>query len=227
MRVITTDTKLFDYTDKILKIYIKKLLKIFKKTGTNLSQLRFDEINQISPTIYVNSGYDEVVRLTRECLVAIAKHSYSLVNDDGKELDDSWVYDYLATFNPVTKYIYDNEVDRKRSRYLESVLSVLLVAHPQSTIKKETDTATRLWVRQFEQYADNLTVQATIKAYEDYGIHLFRWHTQKDEKVCYACSRMDNEILDGEEVAQMLPAHFNCRCFAIPILSTKAKKIKF
>ena len=221
MKIITSQAQLFDYTDKVIKIYLVTILKKYKKLQNDLTLLKFDEINNSSVIEMINKTYYELDIECKKAMRLIAMPSYKQVHDDKGELKDSWLEEYYKTPNPVTKYEYQAEVDRKRARTLESIIAILLTANPKTTIPKEITTARNLWVKQFEQNADNLTTLATLQAYEDYGIVAMQWNTQEDERVCETCGPLDGQIFTIEKIKEMMPAHYGCRCFATPVIDTR------
>ena len=57
-------------------------------------------------------------------------------------------------------------------------------------------------------------------AWEESGtIDKFRWNTANDELVCKICGERNQQEYPLGELANMMPAHVNCRCWATPIVS--------
>lgn len=208
--MITRQTSLFDYADKVLASYLRLMLRKFRKMQNNL--LAFDELNIVNTQPAVNEVYSEILQLSAEAYRKIAKHYYKLVRKNDEDFPlDMWLSELLDGYDPVTLYLYFPEHDRKRARTLEALLSV----RAKAEVKKEVFTAFRYWGRQFKHYLDKTAINAVLKAYEDDGIDLFEWVTQKDEKVCAECAPKDGAVFTLKTLPP-LPLHYNCRCFAIP-----------
>ena len=208
MREITRRTNIFEYTDKAVKLCLVRILRRFRKLRRTITA--FDDTNVLKE---VDSCYADVLEYTLTYLRLIAKYSYSLVDPEGDFLEEFWLANYLRDYNPVTKYSFYDEEDRKRARLIEALFA-------SKTTKggnpgKEIDRALNLWVRQFEQYADNVTVDAINQAYEDNGVRQVMWVTQKDEKVCSECRELDGKIFPIDDKPSL--QHYNCRCHYIPV----------
>ena len=207
--MITRQTALFDYADKLLNIYLRQMLRKFSKTQNKL--LSFDELNVINTQTAVNDLYEEALKLALEAYRKIAKYYYRLVRNDDDFPLDMWLSDLLSAYDPVTYYLFYPEEDRKRARMLEAMLS----ARTKADLKKEVFKAYRYWARQFKHYLDKTAVNAVIEAYKRNGYSLFEWVTAHDEKVCAECEPKDGKLYTLKELPP-LPLHYNCRCYIIP-----------
>lgn len=208
MRTLTSDSNIYEIRDRIVKIYLKKILRRFKKL--NQSLLAFDEINSMNA---VYTAYDEVVSMSVDALKDIARKTYRWVNgsDDGF-LVDMWLLGWLQQADPVTHYKFYEEADRKRSRLFEAVESV----RTSSERKKQIEIGTRYWVKQLEQTADNLVDDVVLQAYKDNGVKYVMWMIKNDAKVCDDCYRRKGKIYPVN--SPLLKAlHWNCRCWWIPV----------
>ena len=230
MRRFTTEDDIFKIRDKIVKAYLKLILRRFKRLNQGFIT-GFDEINILSA---VNAVYDDVIDLTVEALKKIARQTYFWICEDDFPMDmwlaettglsrseiidrmlsgmmDSFVAEFLQQFDPVTHYKFYDEADRKRSSTYEAVMSSLSV----SDRKKQIEIATKKWAKQFEQVADNL-VEATLKkAYQDNNVKYVKWYTMKDKRVCADCHRRDGKVYPITS-PDLHPLHYNCRCWWMP-----------
>lgn len=215
MRRLTKDSNIYEIRDKIVKVYLKKILRRFRQL--NQSLLAFDEINSMTA---VYTAYDEVVEMSVEALKDIAKKTYRWVNgSDGDFIVDMWLSDWLKQADPVMHYKFYDEADRKRSRLFEAVESVRTGAER----KKQIDIGMRYWVKQFEQTADNLVDDVVLQAYRDNGVKYVMWMIMNDAKVCNDCYRRKGKIYPID--SPLLRAlHWNCRCWWIPIRKNVSKK---
>lgn len=211
MRKIDRNTNLFEYTDKIILIYLRKILRRLRKIKTSgEGLLGFDDITALGS---VKSAYEEITEMTVEALKLIARRTYKYIlpeipDEDIMMLIDPWLSDYLAEANPVTQYFFYPEADRKRARLYESLIAVTTA----TARKKEIEKAARVWSKQLIQFADNVTVQAAMKAYQDAGVKYVMWVTRKDDRVCPDCHARSGKIYPIS-TAPAQPLHYNCRCW--------------
>ena len=89
MRTLTKDSNIYEIRDKIVKVYLKKILRRFRQL--NQSLLAFDEINSMNA---VYTAYDDVVEMSVEALKEIAKQTYKWICDEDF-IVDMWLSDWL------------------------------------------------------------------------------------------------------------------------------------
>lgn len=229
MRVITKPQQLFDYTDKIVLIYLKKIIRLYSQLTSTINKsvspnvLEFDELNVMSSTasIEITRLYDEIRKLTIEMYLYIYERSYKQANDEFYDDVKAMmvITDILSGYNGVTKYVFDSEIDRKRARLFESVMGAMAngktPAAVRSQIKKDVETSRNLMARQIEQYADEVTIKSVVKAYKDLGIKRVRWHAYEDNRVCADCHGFDGRVFDIDDLPP-IPYHYHCRCWITP-----------
>jgi SPP1 gp7 family putative phage head morphogenesis protein len=123
---------------------------------------------------------------------------------DLKSLDEEWVDRILAACDPVTMYAFDREIDRKAARCIESILASKANA-------VEIDRAMRAIAYQCRMYADRITDEAVMQAYEHDNVKKVRWRAENDTKTCKICESRDGKIYPIDKV----PAdpHPLCRCW--------------
>jgi len=193
---------MYDYTDKVILYMKKRFIRLFNQFKSRVS---FDELNVLQSA---RSLYEEMEKIVEESFLLIAKRAYA---DNGGEFTDTitalWLLELLEEYDPVTKYVYLHEVERKCSRFAESVIA--------STNKaQEINTALRYWSNMVSQYAIEVTDRAALQAYIDRGAEKAIWVTIKDEKRCKECRARDGKIYD---IAKIPPKpHIGCRCFLLP-----------
>lgn len=222
MRKLTEQNfKPFDYTDKVMKIYLKTVVKTFSSLGNRINVLKFDEINSRNKGEqaifkYVKKAYVDMYDECLEMYEAIAKQMYAYVRkgDKYKFNEKKFVKEFIENPDRVTKYIFKDETDRKRSRLLEALLAVMLAK--KMTFKVELNVAMKLWSKQALQTADDIAMAALIQAYKDAGVKKVMWCTQEDERVCGKCEPLDGKVYSIDEMPDF-PQHYACRCFVIPI----------
>ena len=206
MRILNRNSNPYEIRDKVVKIYLKRVLRRFRKL--NQSLLAFDEINGLTA---VNECYSDVVEISVECLKEVAKRTRRWLNGDDDFLFEMWLMDWLSEPDPVTHYKYFDEADRKRSRLFEALES----CRTSSERKKQIDLSMKYFVKQFEQTADDVVAAIIMQTYKDNGVKYVKWVTMHDTKVCADCAARDGKIYPITAVLQ--PLHWNCRCFWIPV----------
>lgn len=207
MRRFTNEDDIFKIRDKIVKAYLKMILRRFKRLNQGFIT-GFDEINILSA---VNTTYEDVINMSVDALKKIAKQTYFWVCDDDFEAD-LWLSGFLQLYDPVTHYKWYDEADRKRSRAYEAIMSCRTAAER----KKQIEVALKAWAKQFEQTADDVVVAVVKKAYEDNGIKYVKWVTKKDKRVCPDCHKRNGKIYPITS-PDLQPLHYNCRCWWMPI----------
>lgn len=193
---------MYKQTDKVIRFLNKKYIRIFGRAKALVS---FDEINVLS---YSHEIYDELENITEKAYLSLAKHVYKKHSKSRKtDIVELWLLGVLGEYNPVTKYVYLHEVDRKRARFAEA-----LIASP--TKAKEVDVSLRYWSAMARQYANEITDAAMLQAYKDDGVTKVEWITEEDERRCTTCAKRHGAIYDIDKVPPK--PHIGCRCYLLP-----------
>lgn len=121
------------------------------------------------------------------------------------------VENVLDTVDPVTKYRFTTEMERKAYRLAEALETGI-------DRNAEIDRALKAWTKQLAQYAIDMTDYAWMLAFEDAGIKLAEWVTQRDGKVCIECRQLDGEVFPLEDFPPK--PHMGCRCQRRPVRET-------
>ena len=194
----------------------------------NNQQLRatWDELNVISVTTQVNRLYGELDVYLRGRYLQIAKKAYRdawdevvLDREPDHEPDEVFVGRMMDRYDPKTEYQYSREWERKRDRLKEAMLAVGLasdavrLANTQKA-REVLKRALKLLERQVREMADTTTDEARTKAFEDAGIELVQWNTQRDGKVCRTCQERDGQVYGIDDLP---PKHPHCRCWYSPV----------
>lgn len=192
----------YDYCDKLLKSINRKNLRLFDK----LRLMKFDELN-VGKT--VKNVFEESEKMARKMFLAIAKDAYhNAMREAGKkpsdDITEDWVLDMLEDYDPVTLYLFLPEVDRKKERLTEALLS----AHDKGA---EVDKALRLWTLQISHYAERCVNDGTLDGFRKAGVKKVRWRTAKDERVCHECHERDGVVYDIDKIPDR--PHYHCRCW--------------
>ena len=126
-----------------------------------------------------------------------------------REMGIDWLESFLDKYNPVTKYVFRNEMDRKESRLFEALVSAMEERYQSYA------TAENLLVRQIKQGVIDLEDEIEMEVYEDLGVEKVQWVAEDDHKTCGECRALDGEIFDIDNAPDK--AHLNCRCYYIPV----------
>ena len=207
MRRLTRDSNIYEIRDKLVRVYLRRILRRFKRL--NQSLLAFDEVNNLHE---VNACYEDVIMLSVDCLKEVTKRTRKWLNGDDDFLFEAWLMGWLNEPDPVTHYKYFDEADRKRSRLFEAIESCRTSAER----KKQIEIATRYFARQFEQTADDVVSALLLQTLKDNGVKYVRWVTMHDARVCADCAAKDGKIYPIDSPL-LQPVHYNCRCWWIPV----------
>jgi SPP1 gp7 family putative phage head morphogenesis protein len=187
----------------------------------SLSALKFDELNKAerSALIYVKKTYEDLYDEYIPYLERIVKKNFKNVKTPKVNASDSevkkFVKDFLETPDHVTKYIFNDETERKRARMFEALIAMMIAG--KKDYRAELKVCMRLWTRQIQQTADDITMASLIESYKKAGVKKVVWHTQEDEKVCDECHELDKKVFDINNIPE-IPQHYACRCYVTPYL---------
>lgn len=194
-------TRMYEYTDVIIRYLNKRFIEVFRRLKSLVS---FDELNVLQSTQLI---YDELLTITEEKLLDLAVYYYnSTVKNAKTKIDRDWLYLLLNDYDPITKYVFMHEVERKRARLVESMIAA---KNP-----KEIDTALRYWSAMVTQYAIEVTDAAVKQAYIDDGVELVVWVTILDDRRCKECEKREGKVYDIKDVPPK--PHIGCRCYIVP-----------
>lgn len=189
---------MYDYADTIIAYLNKLFITRFDKLKSLLS---FDEMSVLGETKALYIELDEIVREKLFLLACTVYEEY--MDGDYSSITQEWLYDILNDYDPITKYVYTHEVERKRARLAESILA-------SQTKSDEIDTALRYWSAMVAQYVLEITDYAVLQAYRDNGVKKVMWVSKKDSRRCEVCKKRHGKIYD---IDNMPPKpHIGCRC---------------
>lgn len=187
----------FRYTDAAVRRIDSFLIKRYSRLKSLLS---IDELNVLDN---VNDLYRETAQYIRQTFLTLANQVYTDNTELNRRLDEQWLDEMLDGYDPVSKYVFTNEFDRKRARLIEAVIA-------SSTKQQEVDAALRSMSYMCRTYADRITDEALMQAYRDSGVDRVRWVAEHDSKTCSVCKRRDGRIYPIHSVPP--DPHPNCRC---------------
>ena len=188
----------YNKTDKTIAYLNKQYSKLFRKLTS------FDELNVIEISHEI---YNEVLKMVEQESTRLVKAVYDSYSENHTiSVTDAtaFVLALMLAYNPVTKYIYKNELERKRSRFAEGVIA------SDSPIE-EVELAKRLLVALNRQFEDDVTFDTVVKAFEDDGVKEVKWITAVDDKRCAECKSRHNKIYPIHKIPPK--PHRYCRCY--------------
>ena len=194
----------YSLSDKAIEILNDRAFKRFSKVKTSLTGKDFDELSVIKE---IKVLYEDLAKDNKEIYLELAQEQYKKTYQNGEKPNMAWLLALLAIADPVSKYIYEKEVPRKMERTTEAINSV-------GAKVTELNRGLRYWAQMTDHYADVVTDQSTLKAYEDQGIKKVKWLTMGDSKVCEICSGRNGKIYPIHSIPPK--AHYGCRCWYQP-----------
>lgn len=208
-------------TDRAIRALNKRYIQLFEQLR---GLMAFDELNVLGK---VKQIYTELASVTEDTYVTLMGQVYDdmwvwlIANGWAEEADKpsrspftrSSVRAILEQYDPVTKYVYKHEIERKQARCAESIISSANAAERGAQI----DTAMRLFAKMAAQYAVELTDESMLQAYRDANVDQVIWVTVKDERRCKVCRDRDGRVYPVNAVPPK--PHYNCRCYLLPYRS--------
>ena len=100
-------------------------------------------MNVLSTKKHVHKLYKDVTKIIKKELFAVVDYICKEIYDealalgfdgDVRDLDEAWIEEFFEEFNPVTKYVFNNEIERKESRLFEALVSSRRELHQSYTI---------------------------------------------------------------------------------------------
>lgn len=194
------ETTPYSKTDKTIAYLNKQYARLFRRVTS------FDELNVIEVSHEI---YEEVYALVEQEAQRLADSVYKSRRRSEAEAEGSFdayafVLAFALAYNPVTKYVYKNEIDRKRARFAEGVIS-------SSAPREEIALAKRLLAGMNAQFMDDITFNSLVEAYSDNGTEYVRWITARDDRRCEKCAAMHGKIYPIDKIPDK--PHIHCRCW--------------
>lgn len=192
----------------------KKIRREFRHNRLAL----FDEMNIVQVKKHVHKLYKDVFKIIKKELLAVVDPICAEIYNETlsmgfegevREMGIDWLEGFLDKYNPVTKCVFRNEIERKESRLFESLVAVMEERYESYA------TAESLLIRQIKQCAIDLEDEIEFETYEDVGVEKVQWVAEDDDKTCGDCKALDGEIFDLDKAPNK--QHHNCRCYLIPV----------
>lgn len=175
-------------------------------------------MNIVQTKKHIHKLYNSIYKTVKQEFLKIINEIYQVIYDEAvamgfdgdiRNLDEAWVEEFFDLYNPVTKYVFSNEIDRKESRLFEA-----LVSNELERLKSYA-YAERLITNQIEQYAIDLEDTIAKVVYEDTNVKKVMWNAEIDHKTCGVCAELDGQIFELNNVPPK--QHYRCRCWITPV----------
>ena len=194
---------MYERTDRVIEYLNKQLIALFYRAKLIVD---FDELNVIQ---FSKSLYEEIDKIVKEAYLALAEATANDIMDDAdEEITMIWLLERLREYDKVTKYVYENEFERKRQKFAEALIS-------SDNKNEEIDKALRSMSKMVSQFAIEITDSALIVGYKALGVEKVMWVTERDTKVCDHCKKLDGKVFSIDNIPPKV--HWNCRCYVIPV----------
>ena len=178
----------------------------------------FDETNVLNTKKHVHKLYKDVTKIIKKELFAVVDYICNEIYEEAlalgfdgdiRDLDEAWIEEFFEEFNPVTKYVFNNEIERKESRLFEALVSSV------DDRTQSYKTAENLLLRQVKQYGIDLEDAIAMVVYKAVGVKEVMWVAEEDHKTCGVCAELGGQIFSLDDVP--VKQHYNCRCYYVPV----------
>ena len=190
----------YSYTDLVISVLRKRAIRSFE----NFELASFDEANVLGMSIKL---YNELYEEVKKMFLLLMKNTCLKVGGKEDDLDMEFLLMFFDEYNEITEYKFTNEVDRKRARFEESIIS-----------KESLDPmnkALRLWSNMVSEYAVEFTDRVAMEEYKKYGVNYLEWITNIDGKECEVCRERHKKVYKINKFPTK--PHIGCRCKGVPL----------
>lgn len=205
------ERKLFARYEK----YLEDLKKRIQREFVRLNAAGFDELDIIRLNRRTRAMYRRLEAYNEQQYEDLAEEAFAWCQDYmeayGVRLKPQEVVrEILNGYNPVTQYVYSNEIGRKRMRLNEAILTAREV-QDRKMYEEAIKKASSLWFTQSKQYAIEIVIGTIMAVLKEKDARWLRWNTMEDERVCPECRSRNGEIYPFSEYPSR--PHYGCRCY--------------
>lgn len=212
-----SEVNIYEAADRAIKAMNREAVEDFGK----LKMAKWDKVSVIRTVLKV---YRDSAKRARKRYYSVGFEAYLLglymCDVKGgeahqmaeKAITNEWVDRILSETDFVTLYRFDTEMERKAYRLAET----LEVTEKRN---QEIDKALKQWSQQLGQYAINVTDYAVVQAFEDAGVEMAEWVSERDNRVCNECYALNGQVFRINELPRK--PHFACRCRIKPVFRTE------
>lgn len=194
--------KVYEISDRYIRYIAKHNIDAYEEALGYLNLARPKKIVD-----YCGEMYEELYGFAFNTYLRLANEV--LKKYGGKQTDSSFLHKLFSFPDPVTRFIFKNEAERKRGRLEESLIATDNRADALGKALKD-------WSRTVNQLTISVTDAALVQAYKDNGVRFVKWVAVKDTRCCEECFEYDGKIFPIDKI----PAkpHWNCRCRLIGMI---------
>ena len=192
---------MYELADETAKSLRTEIIKSFRKTKERIYNLPPSTIDQI------HLLYERILDLSVKAYMSLAEEAY------GGEITEAWILGILDDYDPVVKYVFINEIERKGERLAEAVISSAKENSTVNTpaVKKEFSKGLSYVTWQTDVFTITVEGAARIRAMKEAGVEKVVWHTSEDEHVCEECEKRNKVVYPINAIPPK--PHPNCRCY--------------
>lgn len=214
---------------KPLDEYEARLKREIRQEFQPLMTVGFDQLHVIQLTERTKTVYKRLDDFNRAEYRRLARHGYDwalvyyaeMYGEDVRKLTEKlgtfdtykFVNELLSGYNPITQYVYDREVERKRMRLEEAILTAVEYMDDHQR-RKAVKKAADLWFTQSDQYGIDTLIGSLQEAYGMLGVTKLRWNTMEDSSVCAECNKLHGKVFTIRNYPPR--QHYKCRCYPTP-----------
>lgn len=194
----------YDDSDKAIELLRKKLARRGASARSRMLIDDFDELNVIE---VIGDLYADLERDNEQAFYDLMILVYKRAKGKGAPPSKAWLRrNILKAYDPVTLYVYLDEIERKKARTTEAVIASVGNEAKEIAFTK----ALRYWADMTAEYCDTVTFETVREAFRTRGVEYVVWRTQEDERVCSICAPRDGVVYALAEVPSR--PHWKCRC---------------
>lgn len=171
-----------------------------------LSLLKFDELNVMQVKTETESLFTKLKRQSDRFYTGLLNH---LAESMGFEEDKYDLDELLETYSGTLLYSFYTEMERKRERLFETIVSIDDMGDPEILSQQKKNI--RNWNTQVEEFGVDIERNIFLSELRDSGIRKVQWMTAEDERVCTDCSDLNGIVFDIDNVPRR--PHIGCRCW--------------
>lgn len=208
---------MYEYIDKNLEKYRKQIQRLFNNSRLRISARYSPETLEKVSTAEIKKLLKKLKQKDHDFFWLMLFYVLALPEDadleyELRELDFDFSA-FLASYNATTRYVYENEIQRKSARYNEGIIA-LNNPSGDDTYQLMKDNI-RYWVKQCEEISVDMEREVVIKQAQKAGYKKMRWDAVGDEKTCKECRKLNGQIFN---IADIPPRpHYGCRCILTTI----------
>lgn len=199
--------------------YLKQLKDLMRRTFNAMSVTNFDELNFPQIREVVKAAYENLLNNAIKLYLKAARSAVRLAKEkcrDGSPWmpDEEWVRQSLKRYNPITKYLFFAEAERKRLRETEAIVT-MVEFHDHEGLNQSVRSGANAWWKQAAQGMIDTVDDAVVTEYKKSGVKEVMWVSEHDNKTCDECLDMDGNIYPIDNIPEK--PHYNCRCTVEPV----------